>query len=107
MYTMPGERFYKYDDEWPASGKDWEFAKMWMGLTEKVGLGGEDQAHPRRIEVGGLEGILKGTEELKTEKVRGEKLVYRISDKLQMGEGRHSLSVEIGGGVGAGLPFEM
>ena len=37
----------------------------------------------------------------------GEKLVYRISDNLYMGDGSQSLSLEIGGGVGAGLPFEM
>jgi hypothetical protein len=43
---------------------------------------GKIKAHPRIIEAGGLKGILKGIEELKTEKVRGEKLVYRISDKL-------------------------
>lgn len=37
----------------------------------------------------------------------GEKLVYRISVNLYKGEGSHSLSLEIGGGVGAGLPLEM
>jgi hypothetical protein len=71
MYTIFGEGFYKYGDERPASEKDWEFAKMWMGLTEKLVSEGKIKAHPKRIEVGGLEGILKGIEELKKEKVSG------------------------------------
>jgi NADPH:quinone reductase-like Zn-dependent oxidoreductase len=82
MYTMFGETFKKYDDEWPASEKDWEFAKMWMGLTEKLVAKGKIKPHPKRIEAEGLEGILKGMRELEANKVRGEKLVYRISDSL-------------------------
>ena len=80
MYTMFGEYFDKYDLEWPASQADWEFAKMWMGLTEKLVAEGKLKAHPKRIESSGLEGIVRGIEELRQEKVRGEKLVYRISD---------------------------
>lgn len=78
MYTMFGEYFDKYGGEWPASENDWEFAKMWMGLTEKLVGEGKIKVHPKRLEEGGLEGILKGIEELKAGKVRGEKLVYRI-----------------------------
>lgn len=82
MYTMFGERFDKYGGEWPASEADWEFAKMWMGLTEKLVAEGKVKTHPKRLESGGLDGILKGIAELKAEKVRGEKLVYRISDTV-------------------------
>jgi len=71
MYTTFEEGFYKYGDERPASEKDWEFAKMRMGLTEKLVSEGKIKAHPKRIEVGGMEGILEGIEELKKEKVSG------------------------------------
>jgi hypothetical protein len=53
---------------------------MWMDLTDNLVAEGKLKAHPRRIESGGLEGILSGIEELRAKKVRGEKLVYRISD---------------------------
>jgi len=82
MYTMFGETFNKYGDAWPASKEDWEWSKMWMDLTEKLVAEGKIKAHPKRLEEGGLGGILKGIQELKEEKVRGEKLVYRISDTV-------------------------
>jgi hypothetical protein len=75
---MFGEVFQKYGDDWPASTEDFEFAKMWMGLPEKSVAEGKIKPHPKRVVPGGLEGILKGMEELKAEKVRGEKLVYPI-----------------------------
>jgi NADPH:quinone reductase-like Zn-dependent oxidoreductase len=82
MYTMFGEDFDKYGEEWPASHEDWTFAKMWMELTEKLVSEGKVVPHPKRAEEGGLQGILKGIEELKEERVRGEKLVYRIEDSV-------------------------
>jgi NADPH:quinone reductase-like Zn-dependent oxidoreductase len=78
MYTMFGESFRKYDMEFPASEEDWEFAKRWMGLTERLVGEGKVRPHPKRVGSGGLEGILAGLEELKEERVSGEKLVYRI-----------------------------
>jgi hypothetical protein len=44
---------------------------MWRGLTEELVSEGKIKAHPKRIGVGGLEGILQGIEELKKEKVSG------------------------------------
>jgi NADPH:quinone reductase-like Zn-dependent oxidoreductase len=82
MYTMFGETFNKYDKEYPASKEDWEWSKMWMDFTEKLVAEGKIKPHPKRLENGGLEGILKGIQELKAEKVRGEKLVYRISENI-------------------------
>jgi NADPH:quinone reductase-like Zn-dependent oxidoreductase len=78
MYTMFGEGFQKYGNDYPASKDDYEFGKMWMDLTEKLVAEGKLKPHPKRLVPGGLEGILKGMEELKAEKVRGEKLIYRI-----------------------------
>ena len=78
MYTMFGEGFYKYGKEFSASKDDFEFAKTWMNLTEKLVAEDKVRPHPKRLGMGGLEGVLKGLEELKAGKVSGEKLVYRI-----------------------------
>lgn len=78
MYTMFGEEFSKYGGHFPASQEDFEFAKTWMSTVEKLVAEGKIKPHPKRVGTGGLEGVLKGLEELKAEKVRGEKLVYRI-----------------------------
>jgi NADPH:quinone reductase-like Zn-dependent oxidoreductase len=83
MYTMFGEDFQKYGDDWPASKEDYEFAKMWMGLTEKLVAEGKIKPHPKKVVSGGLEAIPKGMESLKAEKVRGEKLVYPLHLGLQ------------------------
>jgi NADPH:quinone reductase-like Zn-dependent oxidoreductase len=80
MYTMFGESFQKYGGDWPASKEDFEFGKLWMNLTEKLVAEGKLKPHPKRLEGGGLEGVLSGLNLLKEEKVSGGKLVYRISE---------------------------
>jgi hypothetical protein len=77
MYTTFGEYFDKYDLEWSASEADWEFAKKWMGLMEKLVADGKMKAHPKRTESGVLEVIFKGIVDLRAERIRGKKLVYR------------------------------
>lgn len=49
-----------------------------MDLTEKFIADGKVKPHPKKVGTGGLEGILNGLEELKAERVSGEKLVYQI-----------------------------
>jgi NADPH:quinone reductase-like Zn-dependent oxidoreductase len=78
MYTMFGEAFTKSGKEFPASRDDFEFGKMWMGLTEKLVAEGKVKPHPKKLGSGGLEGVLRGMQDLKSGKVSGEKLVYRI-----------------------------
>ncbi|KAJ3112112.1 hypothetical protein HK100_002448 [Physocladia obscura] len=78
MYTMFGEGFQKYETDWPASKEDYEFAKTWMSLTEKLVAEGKIMPHPKKVMHGGLEAIPKGMEDLMAEKVRGEKLVYPL-----------------------------
>lgn len=78
MYTMFGAAFTKYGKEFPASTEDYEFAKMWMALTEKLVAEGKVKPHPKKVGDGGLEGILTGLKDLKEGKVSAEKLVYRI-----------------------------
>lgn len=78
MYTMFGEEFKKWSHTFPASKDDFEFGKMWMGLTEELVAEGKIKPHPKKLGSGGLEGVLSGLEEMKAGKVSGEKLVYRI-----------------------------
>ncbi len=80
MYTMFGEEFYKYGKTFPVDEEDHIFAKRWMELTEKLVREGKLVPHPKKVGKGGLEGILNGIEDLRLEKVRGEKLVYPIAD---------------------------
>jgi len=79
MYTVFGEEFTKGGHPFPASKEDFEFGKVWFALTEKLVGEGKLKAHPASVRDGGLEGILKGLDDLKEGRVHGEKLVYRIS----------------------------
>ena len=78
MYTMFGEGFYKYGKDFPDSKDDFEFGKTWMDLTEKLVAEDKVKPHPKRVGIGGLQGVLNGMEEMKAGKFSGEKLVYRI-----------------------------
>ncbi|OJJ45192.1 hypothetical protein ASPZODRAFT_133825 [Penicilliopsis zonata CBS 506.65] len=78
MYTMFGEKFDKYGHHYPASEEDFEFAKRWTTFIERIVAEGKLIPHPKRVENGGLDGILDGLAMLKEEKIRGEKVVYRI-----------------------------
>lgn len=79
MYTSFGEYHFKFGQEFLPSQEHWEFAKMWMGLTERFVREGKVVPHRKLVREGGLEGVLKGLEDLRAEKVSGAKLVYPIS----------------------------
>ena len=78
MYTMFGEEFRKGPKVFPASKEDFEFAKMWMDLTERLVAEGKVKPHPKKLGSVGLEGVLDGMQLLKEGKVAGEKLVYKL-----------------------------
>lgn len=78
MYTAFGEDFFKYGMDFRASEDDYEFAKKWSALTEKLVATGKIKPHPQKEGTGGLDGVLKGMEEMKERKISGEKLVYQI-----------------------------
>jgi hypothetical protein len=76
-YSVIGEPF---DDEglhYPAAPEDFESAKGFIALTEKLLEFGLLKAHPVRVG-DGLEGVLTGMQELRDKKVSGVKLVYRV-----------------------------
>ncbi|KIX05387.1 uncharacterized protein Z518_06259 [Rhinocladiella mackenziei CBS 650.93] len=80
MYSIFGEEFKMGPNTIPAISADYEFAKMFMSMTEKLLAEGKLKPHKEKVGKGGLEGVLKGLEDLKTEKVSGEKLVYLVDE---------------------------
>lgn len=80
MYTIFNEAFTKGGKEFPAVKDDFEFAKKFFGITEKLMAEGKLKTHPAAVGEKGLEGALKGMEDLKNDRVSGKKLVYRVAD---------------------------
>ncbi len=80
MYTMFGERFTIAGNESPAVLDDFEFAKTFMAITEKLLADGKLETHSETLGQDGLEGALRGLDYMKAGKVSGEKLVYKIAD---------------------------
>lgn len=58
---------------------DKEWAKDWYKKAEGLVERGLVRPHPAREMEGGLKGVVGGIDELRNGRVRGEKLVYRIS----------------------------
>ncbi|KAF4629053.1 hypothetical protein G7Y89_g9097 [Cudoniella acicularis] len=77
MYTVFGEYFDKMGYPFPASKEDHDFGKTWFALTEKLIAEGKLKSHPVKVGTG-LEGVVQGMDDMKNEKVRGEKLVYKL-----------------------------
>lgn len=80
MYTIFNEDFKKFGMDFPASQEDFEFAKKFFELTEKLLAEGKLKTHPEQVGEKGLEGVLEGMKEMKDEKVSGKKLVYRVPE---------------------------
>lgn len=78
--TFLGEPIELFGKHFPASSKNFEFAKMFTALTEQLLAEGKLQPHPHKLCEGGLPGILGGLKLVREGKVSGIKLVYRISD---------------------------
>ena len=80
MYTIFDDAFTKAGKEFPANRKDFEFSKKFFNITEKLLAEGKLKTHPAAVGEKGLEGALKGMEDLKNDSVSGKKLVYRVAD---------------------------
>lgn len=80
MYTIFNDSFKKGDNEYPPSQEDFDFAKKVFELAEKFLAEGKLKTHPEEVRSGGLEGVLKGLQDLKNDKVSGVKLVYRVRE---------------------------
>lgn len=80
MYTIWGEYFRSGSLEYHASQEDFEWAKKFMVLTEKLLAEGQVTPHNCSVKEGGLNGVLQGLDDLKNNKVSAEKLIYRIAE---------------------------
>ncbi|QIW95910.1 hypothetical protein AMS68_001428 [Peltaster fructicola] len=79
-YTVMGEAFPFFGNELPAMPQDREFGQKFWSLSEKLLSAGSVKVHPTDVRKGGLEGVKEGLAELKSGKVSGVKLVYKIAN---------------------------
>ncbi|KAF4340133.1 toxD [Fusarium beomiforme] len=79
MYSIFGERFFK-GQETPAQPEEFEFAKKFWEIARQLLEEGKLKAPQTFVNRGGsgFEGILKGLDELRANKVSGGKLVYTL-----------------------------
>ena len=77
-YSALGEPFDKGFAKSDGSEEDFDFAaKTWVPVAEKHLMDGTLKVHKPRVG-NGLENVLDGLDQLKNNKVSGEKLVYRL-----------------------------
>lgn len=79
-YTIFGEEFSRYGKTFKAKPEDREFAGMFWGKCRSLLADGKIKVANMAIDQGGkgLEGVLKGLDDLKQGRVSGTKLVYRL-----------------------------
>ncbi|KAK2807811.1 hypothetical protein FQN50_005354 [Emmonsiellopsis sp. PD_5] len=77
-YTIFNEPFAMGELEFEASREDFEFARRFAVVAERLVAEGKVRGHRVRRMEGGLEGILGGFELMRADKVSGEKLVYTV-----------------------------
>lgn len=79
-YTAPGEAFNMKEHKFPARPEDYEFMKKWMPFAGELIAQGKVKPHRVEVREGGFEAIASGLEDLKSGKVSGVKLVYRVAE---------------------------
>jgi hypothetical protein len=79
-YTITGEEFDKMGKHFPASEEDFEHAKMFWALSEKLIHAGQLKPHPVEVRGDGLKGVFGGFLDMREGKVSGKKLVYRVEE---------------------------
>ncbi|KAI9727308.1 MAG: hypothetical protein M1828_006927 [Chrysothrix sp. TS-e1954] len=79
-YTQLGEAFSFFGNEVPAKPEDFEFAKKFWTLAEKLVAEGKIKAKHPDVRSGGLNGVFGGLDELRQGKVSGRKLVYKVGE---------------------------
>ncbi|KAF8862863.1 zinc-binding oxidoreductase [Acephala macrosclerotiorum] len=80
LMTFPGEAFDLFVKHFPASTENFEFAKMFTTLIEKLLAEGKLKPHPVKLCEGGLQGALEGLNLVGDGKVSGIKLVYQVAE---------------------------
>lgn len=79
-YTVFGEAFSRHGREYPAKPEDREFGRAFWELSGDLLAKGKFKVARTSVNQGGegLEGVLKGLDELREGKVSGTKLVYTL-----------------------------
>ncbi|RMZ80058.1 hypothetical protein DV738_g3096, partial [Chaetothyriales sp. CBS 135597] len=80
MYTIFNEPYTKFGADTPAVPENFEFAKKFVELTERLISEGKLKNHPEKVGPNGLLGALDGLKELQQGKVSGQKLVYHVDE---------------------------
>ncbi|KAF4554596.1 Trans-enoyl reductase ACTTS2-like protein [Elsinoe fawcettii] len=80
-YSVTGEgfKFGPQAIEFPPNPADFEFAKKFWGLTEKLLAEGKIKTHPADKRGGGIEKITEGLKDLQEGRVSGKKIVYTLA----------------------------
>lgn len=80
MYTIFDEPFDKFGMHFPRMSEDFESAKDFFSMTEKLLAEGKLKPHPVEVRTEGLAGVMAGLKDLQDEKVSGKKLAYNVSE---------------------------
>ncbi|KAM0145981.1 hypothetical protein ACHAQE_010973 [Botrytis cinerea] len=81
-YTCWGEKFQRGDWHCPAKPEDHEFAVKFIKEVDSLIAKKKIIPHPATVGTKGLHGILDALQLMREDKVRGTKLVFRISDTV-------------------------
>jgi hypothetical protein len=79
-YSLSGESYIFEGERYEAQPEDFIFASNFYGIAEKLWAEGRWKPHPQRTGCDGLLGVVAGMQEMRSGKVSGEKLVYRVDD---------------------------
>ncbi|KAJ5999628.1 hypothetical protein N7481_000037 [Penicillium waksmanii] len=80
VYTIIGEAFKFGDIPYPAKPEDKAHSEKFIDVAQHLLQEGKIKVHPPKVGKNGLKGVLEGLQLLKTDQVRGEKLVYNVSE---------------------------
>lgn len=76
-YSFLGEAYEFMGQVYPASTEDFERARRFAAVAERLLQLGHVKPHPTDVRTGGLEGVVEtGFPDLRSGKVSGKKLVY-------------------------------
>ncbi|EXJ77165.1 hypothetical protein A1O3_10323 [Capronia epimyces CBS 606.96] len=80
MYSVFGEAYEFGPKKIPALPEDFEFAKSFMALTEKLLAEKKLVPHKELVGKNGLQGVVQGLQDMKDDKVSASKLVYLVEE---------------------------
>lgn len=79
-YDVSGEDYIFQHEKFEAKPDSLAWAVKYLPIVETLWKEGKWKAHPQRIGIGGLQGVLEGLQILRDGKYSGEKLVYRVDE---------------------------